>query len=786
MPDEPVCGHLAVVSHVVHHRWQGRVHAYTPYARELDLWASMVDRLTIVAPVRLGEPPDDTSPFVADNITLAPQIEAGGDDRRAKLAQLARLPAMVLGVDRAIRGADAVQVRCPGNLGLIGAVLAPVRSRRVMAKYAGQWRGFAGEPRAWRLQRAILRSRWFRGPVLAYGPAEADRRHVVPAFSTAVDAAALARAATTAESRGSRRRSDGLRVLFVGRLTAAKHVGPVIEAVRSVAATGTPISLRIVGDGPERTSLQALADRCRADGVAIDLIGAVDQEEVFDEYAAADVLVLASASEGWPKAIVEAMAFGVVCIGNDSGMVPSILGEGRGFTVRPGDAAAVAEVLGSLAADADELGRRADASADWASRFSLEEFEREMRRVLALAWRDGSPCLRPPTIRGVVDLAAPGGPGPGALRVLQVVDSLAVGGAEQVAVHLANELSRSGHESSLVATRSAGPLAGAIDPTVWWRALGRAGRFDPRAIRALRAIVEERRIDVVHVHSTSVFLVVASYLVGPRPAIVWHDHFPGAAQRNPWPLRIVGRWVDAAAVVSHDIESADRELLWFADRLVRVPNFSVLDSDDAPATDLPGQPGSRAVCVANLRPAKDQVTVVRAMAEVLASHPHAHLLLVGSDVGAYADLVRAEITRLDVGAGVTLLGVRTDVAAVLAASDIGVLGSSEEGTPLAVLEYGLSGLAVVATAVGEVAEVLGRSGGASPDGSLAGVLVEPGDPQAIARALVRLLDDPDERRRLGSQLRRRIDAEYSVAAVLGRWEQVYRSALARRPATDAR
>ena len=239
--DDQVCGHLAVVSHVVHHRWQGRIHAYTPYARELDRWASMVDRLTVVAPVRDGEPPPDTAPLDAGNVVLAPQIEAGGDDRRAKLAQLVRLPAMVLGVDRAIRSADAVQVRCPGNLGLIGAVVAPMRSRRVMAKYAGQWRGFAGEPRAWRLQRAVLRSRWFRGPVLAYGPAPSDRPHVIPAFSTAVDAVTLAMAAEVAATRAGD--DPVLRVLFVGRLTAAKHVDAVIEAVAELVAAGRDVTL---------------------------------------------------------------------------------------------------------------------------------------------------------------------------------------------------------------------------------------------------------------------------------------------------------------------------------------------------------------------------------------------------------------------------------------------------------------------------------------------------------------------------------------------------------------
>ncbi len=772
-PAAPVCHHLVVVSHVVHHRWQGRIHAYTPYARELDLWASMVDRVTVAAPVRHGEPPPDTSPLVAGNVELAPQVEAGGDDVRAKLAQLVRLPVMVRRLDRALRDADAVQVRCPGNLGLIGSLIAPLRARRVVAKYAGQWRSFEGEPRAWRLQRAILRSRWFRGPVLVYGPAPTDRPHVIPAFSSAMGDAALAAAAQVAAARSAPGARPGptepLRVLFVGRLTAAKHVDAVVEAVRRLADRGVPAALRIVGDGPARAALEVAAA-----GLAVEFVGAVDQAAVFTEYAGADVLVLASDSEGWPKAIVEAMAFGVVCIGNDGGMVPTILGEGRGLTVRPGDAAAVERELERLSVDHADLDRRSRASARWAARFSLEEYERELRRVLAVAWPDGCDMLRPPVLRGVVALAAPvalGVAGSGPAKVLQVIDSLAVGGAEQMAVHLANDLARHGHESSLVATRRAGPLAGALDPAVRWQCLDRSGRFDPAAIAALRAIVRERGIDVIHAHSTSVFLVAAAFAVGPRPAVVWHDHLGGAAQRNPWPLRLVTPWIDAGVAASAEIEADDRRRLWLRDRLVLVPNFSVLDADAAPAPDLPGRTGARIVCVANLRPPKDQLTLVRAMARVATTHPDAVLLLVGHATGPYADEVRAEIERRGVGANVALLGVRTDVAAVLAASDIGVLSSVEEGTPLAVLEYGLADLPVVATAVGEVAEMMGAHDGR---------LVAPGDPEALARALVALLDDPDERHRAGAELRERLEARYSNTAMTARWEEVYRAAMARR------
>ena len=180
--------------------------------------------------------------------------------------------------------------------------------------------------------------------------------------------------------------------------------------------------------------------------------------------------------------------------------------------------------------------------------------------------------------------------------------------------------------------------------------------------------------------------------------------------------------------------------------------------------------------MANLRPPKDQVTLVRAIARVARTHAQVQLLLVGHDGGGYGDEVRAEVERQGVGANVALLGLRTDVASLLAACDIGVLSSTSEGTPLAVIEYGLAGLPVVATDVGEVAEVL--------DGQ--GRLVPPGDADALAHELIDLLDDPDERRRSGHLLQARLDSHYSAAAMGARWAEVYRTALERRATSDSR
>jgi glycosyltransferase involved in cell wall biosynthesis len=123
---------------------------------------------------------------------------------------------------------------------------------------------------------------------------------------------------------------------------------------------------------------------------------------------------------------------------------------------------------------------------------------------------------------------------------------------------------------------------------------------------------------------------------------------------------------------------------------------------------------------------------------------------------------------------VHLLGLRPDVAAVLAAADVFVLPSLSEGLPLALLEAMFAGRPIVASDVGEVAVALA--------GGEAGVLVEPGNAAALAAALDRLLREPDHARRLGERAARRAAAEYDVSRMVARYAETYHTVLGRRPA----
>jgi glycosyltransferase involved in cell wall biosynthesis len=203
------------------------------------------------------------------------------------------------------------------------------------------------------------------------------------------------------------------------------------------------------------------------------------------------------------------------------------------------------------------------------------------------------------------------------------------------------------------------------------------------------------------------------------------------------------------------------------DRVWYLPNFVVEPAGASEEkVDLPGVPGKRIVCVANLRPEKDHPTLIEAMRNVVQAEPEATLLLVGSESNReQVEKVKARIRQHDLDKHVFLLGSKNNVWPILRSCDVGVLPSVSEGLPLALLEYGMAGLPAVATRVGQVPEVL--------DDGRAGILVLPGCSRELAAALLRLMESVELRGILGEKLRRHVQEKYSEAAVMEKVLRIY-------------
>ncbi len=353
--------------------------------------------------------------------------------------------------------------------------------------------------------------------------------------------------------------------------------------------------------------------------------------------------------------------------------------------------------------------------------------------------------------------------------VIQLIDTLHLGGAERMAVTLANLLPADCYRSYLCVTRSTGMLAAEIAPHVSPLFLARKSRFDLAAIRSLVRFIREQNIPILHAHGTSLFVAVIAARFVPSVKVIWHDHYgKKVTHRATLAERLFVRRADHLIVVTLELQRrAQSQLKLPAARVTYLPNFV---SRGTPAQELslplPGSKEARILCVANIRPVKDQVTLLDAMRIVAQAMPHAHLLLVGSLTDTvYVEQIRQYIAAMGLQEKVSLLGARQEIAEILAASDIGVLSSASEGLPLALLEYGMAGLPVVVTDVGQCAEVVDKGN--------AGIVVPPRNSHALADALLLLLKSPEMRERYGAAFQQRVREHYSPDAGMCQLQTIY-------------
>jgi glycosyltransferase involved in cell wall biosynthesis len=361
------------------------------------------------------------------------------------------------------------------------------------------------------------------------------------------------------------------------------------------------------------------------------------------------------------------------------------------------------------------------------------------------------------------------------IGVLHVVDTLEIGGLERAAVNIANFTPRDQFAVHLCTTRHEGPLNAAVAPGVGRLRLERHRTIDLRAIWQMALYIKEHGIRLLHAHGSALFMSRIGAALGWRTEVVWHAHWGRFALEDrpaPW-HRLAMRGAGGVIAVNDELAAwSKRRLGVRPDRVWCVPNLVPPASETPLAADLPGNPGSRIICAANIRPEKDHDTLIRAFAKVRRQIPDAHLLLAGSiNDAACWDALRAGIAANDLQGHVSYLGSREDILAVMRSCDIGVLSSHSEGLPMALLEYGSVGLAAIATETGQCGEVLAYGH--------AGPVVPVRDVDKLADALLLVLRSKETRARFGQRFRQRVSECYGPEPVLRQLCGIYRIILGR-------
>lgn len=290
-----------------------------------------------------------------------------------------------------------------------------------------------------------------------------------------------------------------------------------------------------------------------------------------------------------------------------------------------------------------------------------------------------------------------------------------------------------------------------------------------RSARALRAL--GREVDVVHAHGLTAGLCTVAARVRPRLMTIHNVVLEDTAGRAAPVLRQLERRLpgrmDRTIAVSSEIASRfdDTSSMYVIPPVGPMP---VPTRDPATVRrDLGVGDAPLVTTVARLNPQKDLPTLLAAARLVLDARPEVRFVVVGG--GPAEAEVRAEHARLDLGDAVQLLGAQPSAADELAAADVFALSSMWEGSPLSVAEALLLRRPVAVTAVGAVPEVV--------EDGVTGRLVAPRSPGALADAILDLLADPDEARRLADAGHAVAVARFAPETLVRAVEQQYRDVL---------
>jgi glycosyltransferase involved in cell wall biosynthesis len=357
------------------------------------------------------------------------------------------------------------------------------------------------------------------------------------------------------------------------------------------------------------------------------------------------------------------------------------------------------------------------------------------------------------------------------INVLHVDTERGWRGGERQTLWLARELARRGYGTT-VAARSGEPLA--------QRAAGEAldvvacnprSEIDVVAAARLRRVIRRRRIALVHAHTAHAVALASlatvgtgvPFLVARRVDFRLRDNFGTRLK-----YRRAAKFIAVSEAVARVLETSGIA----RHRIAVVPDGVDVGRRVTPATHyilsefgIPRE-AKIAVQVAQLVGHKDPLNFVRAIGHARASVPDLHGLLVGD--GPLRGDVEHVIGEMGLEHVVHLAGYRTDADSLLAAANVAVLSSREEGMGSVLLDALVLGRPIAATRAGGIPEVVGND---------CGILAPVEDPAALGDAIARIANDPALAARLGAQGRMRA-AHFSVERMTDRTIEVYDAVLA--------
>lgn len=368
---------FVIITHVPHIIEQHYYFAYSPYVREMNVWLKKVDKVIIVAPKLNAKKTAIDSHYEHKNIEFIPVASFDILNSKAILKTIAKTPGICWSIYKAMKSADHIHLRCPGNMGLFASliqILFPNKSKT--AKYAGNWDSKSKQPLSYKFQKWILSNTFLTRnmQVLIYGEWEGSSKNIKPFFTATyneIDKVPII----------IKDLKHQIRFLFVGTLVLGKNPLYAIKLVEALSKKGNNVRLSLFGEGFERNNLEKYISRNQLENI-VSLEGNQTQDTLKKAYEQSNFVILPSDSEGWPKAIAEGMFWGCVPVATSVSCVPFMLDCGKRGVLLKMNLEKDVNQLEELLQNESNFEIISQKAIDWSRKYTLDVFEQEIENLL--------------------------------------------------------------------------------------------------------------------------------------------------------------------------------------------------------------------------------------------------------------------------------------------------------------------------------------------------------------------------------------------------------------------
>lgn len=368
---------LVVISSSPFVEQSGNYAAYSPYIKEMEIWARHSDQIAFFSPIWKT---DNGLLISKINFPVSKLFVAKEFHIKSASGILNAIRYSVrnfYNIFKAMMWADHIHLRCPGNIGLMGCIAQIFFPRKPKtAKYAGNWDPKAQQPWTYKLQRWILSNTLLTKnmQVLVYGEWENQTKNVKPFFT-----------ATYKESDKTeiepRKLENEISVVFVGTLSPGKRPIYAVKLIEALHKKGTNISLSLYGHGRELEDLQQYISENKLEKFIL-LKGNQPQDAIKKAYQDSHFVVLPSKSEGWPKVIAEGMFWGCVPIASRVSCLANMLDNGNRGLLLDMDFERDLNQLFALINAPETYRDKAQKSIAWSRKYTMDRFENEIKMLL--------------------------------------------------------------------------------------------------------------------------------------------------------------------------------------------------------------------------------------------------------------------------------------------------------------------------------------------------------------------------------------------------------------------